>query len=89
MEGGMARSYLDDATRHLERVRYYFEHAGAGGYSQASYHYQKLGECYRKGSAKNPGEAPVLRDMYAEAGRQMAAMRAREETAPGTSAGSY
>ncbi len=78
----MAKSYLNDAKHHADRIKYYYDHAGANGHSQASYHYRKLGECYSKCSAKHLGEAPILHDMYVDAGKLMDIMKIREQGPP-------
>jgi hypothetical protein len=80
----MAKSYLNDAKRHADMIRYYYEQAGANGHSQANYHYHELGKCYSKSSAKHSGEAPILLDMYVEAGKLMDIMKRREEGTPDT-----
>jgi hypothetical protein len=80
----MAKSYLNDAKHHADKIRYFYDHAGANGHSQANHHYHKLGECYSKSSAKHLGEAPILHDMFIEAGKLMDIMKKREEGAPNT-----
>jgi len=49
----MAKSYMKDAERHLEKIKYFHEHAGAYGYSPAAPHYFGLGDCYSKSAAKH------------------------------------
>lgn len=79
------KSYLPEGRQHLEKIRYYHEHGGANGYSQAVYHYHKLGECYSKGSDPNkPGEGGILHEMYVDAGKLMEVMQRREQGLPDT-----
>jgi hypothetical protein len=74
--------YLTDAKRHMERIRYFYEHAGADGYSQAKYHYHKLGNCCHETALHrhHVADASVIQPLYENATRLMAVMRSREES---------
>jgi len=74
----MAKSYLSTAQHHAEKIKHYYDHAGANGYSQAIHHYHAIGECYSKSAAKRLGEATVLQSMYGEARKLMEEMKNRE-----------
>lgn len=77
----MAKSYLNDARRHAEKIKYYYDHAGANGHSQALYHYHELGECYSKSARRHDGDAAALQIMYVNAGKLMEEMKAWEDAA--------
>jgi hypothetical protein len=74
----MAKRYLTQARHHAERIRYYFDHAGPNGHSQALYHYNELGECYSKSARALSGEATALHQLYLDAGKLMDDMKRRE-----------
>lgn len=77
--------YLTDAKHHMNRIRHYYDHAGAAGHEQAQHHYHELGGCYKKSAGKNQhaGDAPVIKGMCDEAGKLMAEMKNREQDLPG------
>jgi hypothetical protein len=55
-EGGewvMGR-YLQEATHHAGKIKYYYDHAGNKGFSQAQNHYSKLCDLiYKANKSKN------------------------------------
>jgi hypothetical protein len=76
------KSYLKDAQYHLDKIKHFYDHAGANGYSQARHHYDSLSACYAKSAQIQSGEAVAIKAWYDDAGKLLAIMKRREEGKP-------
>ena len=73
-------TYLSKARNHVERIDYYFSHAGLAGYSQAHYHQVQLEELLQRAyrSQANKGDVPVIQALIESARPKMQEMKRRE-----------
>ena len=73
--------YLKEARNHVEKIQYYFDHAGAKGYSQAKYHYDELSNLLMRSnrSSNDKGDTSIIHALYKQADDLMKQMRKREE----------
>lgn len=72
--------YLKEAKLCLEQIRYFYEHGGPYGYSQALPHYNDLGSLIGKAasSKNNKSEAIIIREMHNTATPLMQEMEKRQ-----------
>jgi hypothetical protein len=66
------RNSISEARERLNKIKYYHEHAGANGYSQAKFYYDELGKIYKKA---NRNDAPIIHIFYKEATTLMDEMK--------------
>jgi hypothetical protein len=73
--------YESKARHHAEKIRYYHEHAGPAGYSQATYHWGELCNLMWRASRSKSGQADaVLIQLLTESAEPlMHEMKKREE----------
>jgi hypothetical protein len=73
--------YLKEARVHIDRIQYYYNHAGFRGYSQAEYHYSKLSDLTLRAerSKHDKNDAIVIRVLRESVGRLMEEMKRRKE----------
>jgi len=73
--------YLKEARHHVEKIQYYFDHAGAKGYSQAKYYYDELSNLLMRSyrSRKDKGDTSIIHALYKSVDHLMEQMRKREE----------
>ena len=72
--------YANDAQNHFDKIRHYYQNAGAAGYSQAKYHYGKIQELIHKsyGSVKNQNDIPIIQAIVKDAKPLMDEMKQLE-----------
>lgn len=63
---------ISKARERLDKIKYYHEHAGPNGYSQAMFYYNELGKIYTKA---NKNDAPIIHIFYKEANILMDEMK--------------
>ena len=79
--GETMSTYLRDAFHHVERITYYYNHAGTAGYAQARHHYDELSALRMRAynSKQDQEDAPVIGAMIEKAGQMIDAMLKREK----------
>jgi len=63
---------ISKARECLKKIKYYYDYAGANGYSQAMFYFSELGRRYRDG-AKN--DQQIIQSYYKEAKEFMDEMK--------------
>jgi hypothetical protein len=73
--------YEREARRHAQQIQYYYNHAGAMGYSQARYHYSRLSDLINRAlrSKHEKSDAVVIQILNKSADLLMQEMRRRQD----------
>lgn len=66
------RDNISKARECLKKIKYYYDYAGANGYSQAMFYFNELSKRYKDG-AKN--DQQIIQSFYKEAEKYMHEMK--------------
>ena len=79
--------YLSKARKHAEKIKYFYDHAGERGYSQALYHWNKLSSLALRASRskRDKNDAPLIQEIKNSLKNMMDEMEERKNIKPNAS----